>query len=1593
MARRKYLGLEMGFLLALFITVWPISTCLAAHIPQVPDVQQPITGSLGNPTTNSCAPVSVVNVTEYWDNVVNDPGANMVNAGLVPKTAADYISYFVDHGNWGSPARRNGTMYPISTGTYSADIEPGFNEFVRWDAAHLFTTPPPALPPGKAGYDWNHSTDYVNGFGKHVASIDSGHPDVICFRYWNPVFSGFIMADPSGETIEFYTWGPQVSGSGPPNPPEQWNLNYGQECVGHAVTGVGYLIGDPDGPGPLPNAQWFICHDNWPTTGINVALQWGNWAATIFGYPNPQEPPEITYWKPDTTYAQTGMPDFPSQYPCHSGATAVTNCLWWYGAMDYYQFNNPRQLKDELLIYFAADTIFDPWGGTDVHQMEMGLDAYFNDVDPPWPFYETTYPMPDFHVMAESLMKCQDVILLIGNWWQDAVGTWWRDGGRYVTMAGADTATHAIALSDPETDNAEAGGFGQVRPPHAVHSPTGNTHWFPMTAGGYDYPVSHDTYPVTLNSLSPGGTWWIPGFPRGFSPPHANCPAEFMPMTQGNPNPQLYPYHAEVEYAVMICPKRLPEPIDTCNYYKAPYIDYAQNGVPDFDQKQDGWHSPLSANWSWCGPVALANCIWWFDSKFEPLPIDPRPFQPDPTSPPPNDHYPLLGPMGPWDDHDMNNVIPFISALGPMCGVDGPSPGTALPQLQAGFHNWLNAVGLPGEYSSFIVMGPGYPQIRDSILASQDVILLLGFYELLPTEDCQRLGGHYVTSAGVCTQEPSICISDPFFDSNEGEPPPGSAHGSAVHNDAFFVSGPHGSINHDRYNMAPVGQPCPTSPATWMMTDYPNGWTQDGLFNFANQNTLLPGMPPAVYQGGPIMVLVDAALIICPAPPAIPDIDVRPESLFYQQNSYTSVTYPHQIIICNTGTGLLNINSITSDHPWVTPGPFLSTLAAGQCDTVDVIVNTAGIAPNIYIGRFHVNSNDPDEATVNKPWYSVRVIEPDIQVTPDSIFHSQLVNTVQIYPNNFTISNIGTAPLNYATVNAIPWIGLIGVTGLIMPGGIDNIGISVNTNGVAPGIYVDVVTINSNDPDTPVLNKPKIVIQVTQPPPDSLYWKDFNGPQADGGFMPDFDQNQLGWNAYCGPVSIANSLWWYQGKFPERVIVPPQFYPQNPLGFIQFLSTLMGTNVQTLGTHVDSVQAGIERYLTMMQLHDLLYEHTVYQPPFDLVEYEIERCQDVTLLIGFWMVQQFNGQTVDWMRIGGHYVTVAGVNSQGLLLGISDPDADNFEDNVSRGVLRGPNHQHGGVPFQNPAYNHLPHNDGISASHDVYDVVTIPCSPGGLWELEAPYWHQMPIAYRYEGENGGMYMLPGVPWNPGCPFPPQQGMIFAEIEAAVIVSPREAAPDINVVPDSIFHSLVMNTIVNYLDDFSIYNLGTGPLNWSATNSLSWLVLGTNSGSILPGDDVAIDITVNATSIPVGTYYDTVRISSNDPDEPLVSQPRYVIEVTTGEIGCDYIIGDINGNGSANGIDVTYGVSYLKGGSAPPDSCDCPPMAFPFYAAMDVNGNCAANGIDITYFVSYLKGQQPSLLYCEDCPPADRGVPAVAPIGPPEKTGGKTDTGR
>jgi hypothetical protein len=127
--------------------------------------------------------------------------------------------------------------------------------------------------------------------------------------------------------------------------------------------------------------------------------------------------------------------------------------------------------------------------------------------------------------------------------------------------------------------------------------------------------------------------------------------------------------------------------------------------------------------------------------------------------------------------------------------------------------------------------------------------------------------------------------------------------------------------------------------------------------------------------------------------------------------------------------------------------------------------------------------------------------------------------------------------------------------------------------------------------------------------------------------------------------------------------------------------------------------------------------------------------------------------------------------------------------------------------------------------------------------------------------------------------------------------------------------------------------------------------------------ITISEFVNTDSLEVGTYYWRVK-SVGYYGESAYSAPFH-FTVIAGP-SCDYVVGDINGNGAFNGIDVSYGVGYFKGGALPPYSCDC--NGSTWYVAGDVNGNCSFNGIDITYAVTYFKGG-PNPIPCPACAPA------------------------
>jgi len=176
---------------------------------------------------------------------------------------------------------------------------------------------------------------------------------------------------------------------------------------------------------------------------------------------------------------------------------------------------------------------------------------------------------------------------------------------------------------------------------------------------------------------------------------------------------------------------------------------------------------------------------------------------------------------------------------------------------------------------------------------------------------------------------------------------------------------------------------------------------------------------------------------------------------------------------------------------------------------------------------------------------------------------------------------------------------------------------------------------------------------------------------------------------------------------------------------------------------------------------------------------------------------------------------------------------------------------------------------------------------------------------------------------------------------------------------------------------ALFVLGQGTPNdfiygYEIAPNITWLkVQSGGSGDVAPGDSALIEFLVDFrdTSIVADSTYQAIANINNNSNAPT---PAILFSITAGAAGCDYVVGDVNGSDNYNGLDVTFGVAYFKGGPPPMcDTCLCPPHPF-FWVCGDVNASCSYNGLDITYGVAYFKGG-PAPLPCPDCPPA--GGPA------------------
>lgn len=257
-------------------------------------------------------------------------------------------------------------------------------------------------------------------------------------------------------------------------------------------------------------------------------------------------------------------------------------------------------------------------------------------------------------------------------------------------------------------------------------------------------------------------------------------------------------------------------------------------------------------------------------------------------------------------------------------------------------------------------------------------------------------------------------------------------------------------------------------------------------------------------------------------------------------------------------------------------------------------------------------------------------------------------------------------------------------------------------------------------------------------------WKSdtINAPSG----TPDFSQCQFGTSAaLCGPVAVANCLWWLDA-------VPPGISAPELVGL---LSDYFTTHPDS-GTCVDSIQAGLVRYF---EDYGFLLEATVVSKPdfYETADY-LRNGRNVVLLLGFWQLD------LDWERVGGHFVSMAGVSADSTKVAFSDPARDAAADGWDGRVRP--------TDYFSQSLSDTLHNDPEYVSHDVYWLL-VESHAGGNWRLVE--YHQYAEIDTFEGQN----FQPGqeqyaVPYDPVKPT-------YTEAEYAILIFPKVSAVEDEVV--------------------------------------------------------------------------------------------------------------------------------------------------------------------------------------------------------------------
>ena len=1269
----------------------------------------------------------------------------------------------------------------------------------------------------------------------------------------------------------------------------------------------------------------------WPSSGYWLdPSTWGNLASSSNW--------STFYWKPGpwADYAPSGVPDFDQHQDAwlrngvwtHCGPVAAANSLWWFdskfetpdhmppaisdtyglitsygGAWDDHMISNVVPLVNDLATnYFGTNQGIT---GTSIISMFYGLNNYLR-AHQLWDDYRfTLVPSPTFQWVATEVQHSEDVILLLGfyQWREDPIGSgafrWARVGGHYVTVAGVGSTAQLIALSDPALDTQETNPtpVGRVLSGTLIpHQPIpGHASFVHNDAGN----VSHDVYPIAPSN-SPGGIWGLPTYPwyqieslLG-SNPHPTIPTEVY-----QPGP---PLQVEVEFALAVSPY---------TWKASGYTDYSPNGMPDFDQRQDNWRNPLG-QWSFCGPVAAANSVWWFDSKFEPQPITPTTV---------NDHYPLISTYATlppfWDDHDplnVNNPVTgwppggeLIEDLAQRFQTDQLGSGTIVTNVFTGLDQYLIAHNLRSGYVITLVQSPTFWWAAEEVERSEDVILLLGFYVAGGTSS-DRVGGHYVTLAGVDKAGGLIAFSDPTFDnaekswplastgvpSRQGRVATGSllphlpipGHPVVAHNDA-------GNVSHDVYAAGALGPGGMWGPIGYAQTAY-------DVSNFAGQNG--GGIP--VAPGQPIETRVEWAVAVSPVADVgivksiTPTLVQYGDHVTFTLNFSNAGSLPAQDVLIADALPAELINTAWSASLPITPilgasyawhVPDLAWRQSGVITITGQISATAArltVTNTATIATSSVEQYQLPELP-NRSSAALTIVNPLIAVTPSPIVITLTAgfSTTQA----ITVSNNGGAALSWSSLEipAVGWLTETSTSGSVSPGSSSSITLTLDATGLYSNTYTTTLRFTHSVPQQPPVDVP---ITLIVPPPaidvapsQITLTLSTNVTATRWITVANVGQSALSWSAAEIP-----GVTWLSESPGSGSLIPAA----NTLLTLTFntsgLSGFYTTTLRFTSDDPDHPQIDVPITLTVLA-------PSIAVTPADLA---------ITLSTGLTTTRSITVANVGQVPLNWSATEVPAVTwlSATPLNGAVAPDAQQLiTASLTANALSGgaytttlrfisddPDHSQIDVPITltvlapsitvTPASLSITLTTGLTTTRSItvanvgqaplnWSATEVPAvtwlSATPLNGTLAPTTQQLiTVSLTANALSGGAYMttLRFTSDDPGHP------QIDVPITLTVL------APHLEVTPTAI--ALTLTPGLSATQALTITNSGSANLAWNIalTPTVAWLTVAPSGGALVPGVSTTSVMTFDTSGLSGGVYTTTLHLTSDDPDRPQLDVP-------------------------------------------------------------------------------------------------------------------------